>query len=1005
MISQNTIQAVQDLNIVDVVNKYVTLKKKGATYMACCPFHNEKTPSFTVNKAKQYYKCFGCGKGGNGISFVMEHEKLTFPEAVEKICNQFSIEIEYHKKDVPPNPNLPKYDEVMAIAHNIFMKSYIDLPDDHWAKQLIQHRAYTQDTIDRWGIGYADTNFRHITDIVAKKGLLQSAIEISLCTNKSEKNYDFFNNRITFPIRNTKGLIVSFGGRGNPEEEIKYLNGRETPIYHKISTLFGLYENRKSICEKGYAIIVEGYTDVISLWQAGADNAVAGCGTAFTDEQAKKLKRYTNRAVLFYDNDNAGIKAAAKTFDILLANQFEIDIVNHEYSGKDPDDLCRELDDEDKPLCLSLIDTRAENAIKYFINKNFEDKKTERQRAEGFEYAISILKNVESKIERNEYIKSICKKHGFKAKDFDFSEKKYKEDEEIGPIIYEREDFNIVYRTEKYSFYLSEGFLIFIDYKLEDEFEDVKWIIRVVQTQTDDLIIEILHEEFCSAVKFKNILLKYMLAFKAKDNHLSELQSYLFNQGVPTAQKIIRFGYDNNTGFYVFSNGVYYKRQFHLPNKQGIVRVDDKIASLPITQEKYAKKSWFKYSEANANITFKQWYDLFCTTHGTKIAWHCVAFLVSSFYRDISVQNIGFSPILFLKGVGGSGKSSIARQMLTYFGTPPRDGNVNLRNKVTEAGLNRKMSQVSNSLLWVDEYVTDHPMEGVLQAAYDNAGVTKANSESSGIETATVELKLSLLMTTNFNPNSDPFFSRCIYIPVNKTKHTDEEKNAFSMLEKFEENGLAHIAVKFLEQRELIANNYSKVYNTLKNKISKRKTIKEEKGLKDRLINNLAASYTPLFILIENGKLHEFDRSTIYAFEDEIEKQILHQHSIMTDQSPLKTFFELIQLAHSDRKIEYNIHYKIKQSVVNEEIIYLNFPALYGIYKVYFMRNYHSQPADRETIKEEIVKFANEPYADTFEQIRFASASNQNKDIPIKDCCKLNYNKLLEHFSINFKGE
>ncbi|NLY87275.1 MAG: DNA primase [Clostridiales bacterium] len=326
------------LNIVDVIGREVDLRKSGANYKGLCPFHNEKTPSFVVNEEKQIFNCFGCGEKGDVIKFVQSFYKLSFIEAVDKLCDEYGIkkpESMSSKTSIDYN----SYYEINAKTGRFFYKNLIS--ENNVGMQYFKKRGLSNDTIVKFGLGYAPNSFTSLTDYLKTENISESDILKLGLANKGEKGlYDKFRNRVIFPIINTRDKVVGFGARAIGDAMPKYLNSSESEIFIKKNNLFGLNLTKKEISEENRAIIVEGYMDVISLYQNGVKNVAASLGTALTDNQAKLITRYTKNVVLSYDSDAAGVSAALRGIDVLTKAGAKVRILTI-IDDKDPDDFIK----------------------------------------------------------------------------------------------------------------------------------------------------------------------------------------------------------------------------------------------------------------------------------------------------------------------------------------------------------------------------------------------------------------------------------------------------------------------------------------------------------------------------------------------------------------------------------------------------------------------------------------------------------------------------------------
>ena len=308
------------VDIVEVVGRHVELKRSGANHMGLCPFHGEKSPSFSVNSPKQFYHCFGCGAHGDAIRFLMEHSGMSFRDAVSDLAQQVGMA-------VPDDPTDPAEQQraLQARAHQATLSEVLERAAEHYRRQLKEHpqaidylkrRGLSGEIAKRFGLGYAPPGWRSLASVFPRYDdplLAESGMVIVQGDEGPEqKRYDRFRERIMFPIRSVKGEVIGFGGRVLDSGEPKYLNSPETPIFVKGRELYGLYEARTALRSKGYALVVEGYMDVVALAQNGFGNAVATLGTACTAEHVQKLFRFTDTVVFSFDGDAAGRRAAGR---------------------------------------------------------------------------------------------------------------------------------------------------------------------------------------------------------------------------------------------------------------------------------------------------------------------------------------------------------------------------------------------------------------------------------------------------------------------------------------------------------------------------------------------------------------------------------------------------------------------------------------------------------------------------------------------------------------------
>ena len=337
-------------NIVDIVGDYVTLRRKGVNYVACCPFHNEKTPSFVVSPAKGLFKCFGCGKGGNAVTFLMEHESLTYPEALKMVAKRYGIEV--HEKELSEEEVRRNDDRESMFALNGWAAEYFANYLHHEAEGMNVGMSYfrrtrglTDATIRKFGLGFCPAKGDRMSQAALAAGYKREFLlstGLSLVSERDGSLYDRFRDRVIFPVHNISGRIVAFGGRTLRTDKAvaKYQNSPESEIYSKKRELYGLYFAKKAIQQLNFAILVEGYLDVISMHQAGIENVVSSSGTSLTTEQIRLLGRFTKNITVIYDGDAAGIHASLRGIDMILKEGMNVRVVLLP-EPEDPDSFAR----------------------------------------------------------------------------------------------------------------------------------------------------------------------------------------------------------------------------------------------------------------------------------------------------------------------------------------------------------------------------------------------------------------------------------------------------------------------------------------------------------------------------------------------------------------------------------------------------------------------------------------------------------------------------------------
>jgi DNA primase len=353
MIDRPTIERILDAaQIVDVVQEFVPLKKRGVNYLGLCPFHNEKTPSFTVSPSKEIFKCFGCGKVGNSVNFVMEHEHLTYPEALKYLARKYHIEVvekELSQEELEKQNERESLLIVTAYASRHFTENLFQTPEGiSVGLTYFRERGFRQDTLKKFEVGYSSEKRDEFSKKAIDEGYRQDfLVKTGLSIQHEDRVFDRFSNRVMFPIHSLSGQVLGFGGRilKTDPKSAKYINSPESEIYHKSRILYGIYQARKSISQEDKCYLVEGYTDVLSMHEACVENVVASSGTSLTQEQVRLIKRFTQNITILYDGDAAGIKASIRGIDLVLEEGMNVKTVLLP-DNEDPDSLSKKISNE-----------------------------------------------------------------------------------------------------------------------------------------------------------------------------------------------------------------------------------------------------------------------------------------------------------------------------------------------------------------------------------------------------------------------------------------------------------------------------------------------------------------------------------------------------------------------------------------------------------------------------------------------------------------------------------
>lgn len=417
-ISETKIDEVRNASdIVDVVSGYVQLRKRGKNFIGLCPFHQEKTPSFTVSEDKQIYHCFGCGNGGNVFKFLMEFKNISFVEAIEEVADHVGIKIQYDEAQNDQQNELEVFYEINVLAARFFSEHLSKSSDAEIARTYLKQRGIKPQTQRSFGIGFAPFGWDNFLNHAKENKVdLANAKHLGLIdTNERGEYYDKFRARVIFPIFSPNGRVIAFGGRILEKNDniAKYLNSPESQIYSKRKSLYGLFHSKDEIRKLDRAILVEGYMDLVSLYQAGVKNVVASSGTSLTDEQIQLLSRFTKNIFVLFDADSAGQKAALRSIELLLKQDFEVKVIELP-KGEDPDSYInkfgKEKFDEEVARAVNFLEYQTSQFEELGL---FEDPA---DMTKAIRELVRTLALVSDELKRNLLMKTISKKFNLREK-------------------------------------------------------------------------------------------------------------------------------------------------------------------------------------------------------------------------------------------------------------------------------------------------------------------------------------------------------------------------------------------------------------------------------------------------------------------------------------------------------------------------------------------------------------------------------------------------------------
>ncbi len=817
-------EAIDRINddIVEVISHFVELKPRGSNQIGCCPFHNEKSASFSVNAAKGIFKCFGCGKGGDTIEFIMQHEKIEFMEAVRLGAKKLNLTVdEETKRDF----NQEEYNRKEALrivcgkAAEYFQKC---LKESTTATAYLKERNFEIDDTDPYCIGYApagNTLIKWAGENQISLNLLKEAGLIG--TNDQQQQYDFFRERIMFPICEKNGKVIGFTGRSISERKdlAKYLNSTDTLIFSKGHELFGLNIARHTIRNQNRSYLVEGNFDVKRLHSIGITNAVAPCGTALTEDQILLLKTQTKNVTLIYDGDKAGRMAINKNGELLVKQQFNVMVLQMP-ENEDPDTLFPSSEAFEKF-------TEEHPANDFIIHKALEGLK----KCENPSYKSEFIKEISALITRydepslhevymDEVSRIIKPKKAWQdsvralvAEKAPIEKKSYIPKGISADDLLERGFYaerNCYYFTDSKGIpHQRSNFVMDPLFHIESTL-NAKRLYKVTNITNITKVIEIPQKDLVSLTAFQiHIESLGNFWFDGSQSDLNRLKRLLYEK-TESCKEIIQLGWQKE-GFWAWGNGIF-NGEYTEADDYGIIRHKEKNYYIPATSKIYEKDEGLYHFERRFihienNITLNEYSKRYIRVFGenVKIA---LCFYFAALFRDIIVQQFGIFPILNMFGPKGAGKTACAESLVQFFGRLCKAPNV---HNTSKPALGEHVASSCNAIAHIDEYRNDIEMEKreFLKGLWDGVGRTKMNMEKDKKKETTCVDQAIILTGQQMATADIALFSRLIFLSFTQTEYTEKEEQEFNELKAIEKRGLTHITHQILRLRETFKENFS----------------------------------------------------------------------------------------------------------------------------------------------------------------------------------------------------
>lgn len=943
MIDEQIIEQILDrADIVDVVSDYVELKHKNSNYTACCPFHQEKTPSFVVTPARGIWHCFGCHKGGNAIKFLMEHEAMNFPEAAKALAKRYGILIEEEKPLTPEQQRMRMKREAMFVINERCAEHYAEnlkLKVADGARSYIKGR-WGDEYAEEMQIGFAADSFQELYDFAKKAGLsIDLMIELKLLgkNEKSGKIYDYYRNRVMIPIRDRYSRIIGFTARdlSGIKESPKYLNSANSEIYSKSSSIFGIDVAIRQAAKEDKFYCVEGAPDVMRLQRIHINNAIASLGAAWTESQFEQLKKYATKLCFLPDADppkkneeyGTGIAAVMKNGQLAMKCGFAVSVkelpLGEAQAKNDPDSYCTDK--------LKFDSLEEEDFITWYARYIFKTAVTTEDKSTAISTICHMVAMLRDEIKESMYLdklqesyknKNLWKSAINQAKQQIKSKQVLDQGKKIDRDLYGRygfyEDHNGYYAisTNGGQPIQWSNFSMLPMFHIKDSLLP-KRLYKITNQNKQEEIIEMKQEDLVSLTKFKQKvegLGNYI--WLATEKELTKLKMFLYEQ-TETATEVTQLGWQRK-GFFAFGNGAF-DTEWHPVDEYGIVRLKSGNYYLPGSSLIYRDdfnlfqfERKFIFTNYNA-VGLREYSEKLIAVFGDN-AKVGICFMLATLFRDIVAGITKSFPILNLFGPKGSGKTEMGISLMSFFiinNTAP-----NILN-ATKAALSDVVAQCANALVHIDEYKNTVEIEKreFLKGLWDGAGRSRMNMDrDKKREMTSVDCGV-ILSGQEMTTIDIALFSRLIFLTFNKTSFSNEEKRAFDDCKSLRDLGLSHLTIQLLRHRSKMETDFAPNYRQCMNDLNE---LLAKENIEDRIQRNwvipLAAFRTMEAIIDVPFNYREMLNITVEG--------IIRQNRECKSNNELANFWNVLSYLQQDGEIfiesDYRIDYmkKFKSNII-----------------------------------------------------------------------------------------
>lgn len=983
MISDKTIEAVRNLDIEDVLKSWgLEFRRRGSTMFASCPFHSEKTPSFSITPGRNLWYCHSCHRGGDGIRFYMEREGMDFLQAVEAIAKANNLHIEYTKEEqTDEQKEAAKLKEsvlaAVALVHKFFFDQLrVEMNDEARAAREYAYSRWPEDFCSTCGIGLAPKDGKLLADFCRSKAISEDLLLKSGIYKRDEKSgriYTLFRNRLVIPIRDRFGRVIAFTARYLGDDKAdkvgKYINSCNSSVFIKGEAVFGI--DRASRCRDAlYYNIVEGAPDVLRLQSIGLENTVATLGTAWSGAQFDILKKHIQSLCFIPDSDppkdepfGPGFKAVMTNGAEAVCRGFDVTVRELPFVEEQTEDGETVLHKNDADEYILSPDIYASIPEKPFIlwlaEKKFSVASSLAEQRVIVAEVADLLRHIRDDAIADECIASLAKINGtVKAWKAAVSRAKGearqraakstpKNDAERRKELLRVCNLNIIdncfYTYDEGEAVRLSNFYLESLYHIKDETNGTR-LFRMVNKFNESVDIEFRESELCSLTTFQQRVGSVgNYIWRAKIDKLNNVKEYLY-RGTRSAERVRKMGWDSVNGFFAFGNGVFNGDRFLAVDDLGIVETaPNRSFYIPATSKMYENNPeiyQFERLFIHENRSGIKLYDFAMQLvrvfgDNAKIAF---CYLLATLYRDVIFNRTRHFPILNLFGEKGTGKTTLATSLQSFFihsVDPPNLG-------VTSVpAMNDRVSQAVNSLVVFDEYKNDLDVRKIayLKGLWGGGGQTKKNQITDGMAAQTI-ISTGIALCGQDKPTQDmALFTRVLFLAFSKTSFSKPERDAYEDLVAMCSLGNTHLTLEVIGHRQLFEKNFSNAYSLTKSELSK---IVEGEKIHDRIFGNwiipLAAFRTLESVL-----------SLPFSYNDLLTVAVAGmrlQNETAQESSEMGDFWEALQGFHTQGRAIDKAHFRIKwhrtfrSTTMKEDmvfaeptpILYLNSAAVAGLF-------------------------------------------------------------------------